>query len=492
MQKHLKVIYTNNEILYMTEDNNNDSDRLITETGESYKDRVAVIDKKGNRVWVYPHKPEMGKFQKWRLVVGYIILAIFFVTPFIEVNDQPYFLIDLVNRKFILFGTIWYPHDFYIFAIGLLSIAIFVVLFTAILGRLFCGWACPQTVFMELVYRKIEYWIEGNAPKQRALDRGASSTEKIFKKTSKHTLFIFIALLINFFVFSYFTGIDKMTEMVFERFGDHIGVNIAWIIISFAFYLNYSWFREQACTFVCPYGRLQSVLLDENSLIVAYDEPRGEPRGKMVKGKIEEGNGDCIDCGACVRVCPTGIDIRNGLQMECVNCTNCIDSCDEIMDKIERPRGLIKYTSINSIEKQEKFRFTARLVFYSLLLIALMSLFGVMLTMRTDVEANILRARGSTHFVNENGNVANVFTYKLINKTFNSFNLQMKTPNYSGMFNYIGKDSLILKPEGMLEGTFLLEIPKSELKSDRNEIDIGIYSDGKLIDEIETIFSAPE
>lgn len=476
----------------MSEDNNFDTDKLITETGESYKDQVAVIDKKGNRVWVYPHKPFMGRFQKWRLIAGYAILAIFFITPFIEVHGQPYFLIDLMHRKFIFFGTVWYPHDFYIFAIGLLSFAIFVVLFSAILGRIFCGWACPQTVFLELVYRKIEYWIEGNALKQKALDNGPSTAEKVFKKFAKHSLFILIALLINYFVFSYFTGIDKMTEMVFLRFGDHIGVNMAWIITSFAFYGNYAWFREQVCTFICPYGRLQSVLLDENSLIVAYDEPRGEPRGKMKKGKIQDENGDCIDCGACVRVCPTGIDIRNGLQLECVNCTNCIDSCDEIMDRIKKPRGLIKYTSINSIEKQEKFRFTSRLAFYVVILAALLALFGIMLGIRSDVEANILRARGSTHFLNEQGNVANIFTYKLINKTFKRYNLEMRTPEYNGKFKYIGKDSLILEPEGMLEGTFLLEIPKVELNGGKNEVDIGIYSNGELIDEIETNFSAPK
>jgi len=475
----------------MAENNKYEEDKLITETGESYKDRVAVIDKKGKRVWVYPSKPTMGRFQKGRLVVGWLIIAMFFIVPFIHVNGHPYFLIDIVNRMFIFFGTIWFPHDFYIFAIGLLSFALFIVLFTAILGRIFCGWACPQTVFMELVYRKFEYLIEGNASKQKALDKTNNYAEKIFKKILKHGIFIIIALIANFFVFSYFTGIDKMTEMVFARPGDHFGPILGYLLISFAFYVNFSWFREQACTYICPYGRLQSVLLDENSLIVAYDNTRGEPRGKLDSGQIKDGNGDCISCGACVRVCPTGIDIRNGLQLECVNCTNCIDSCDEIMDKINKPRGLVKYTSINSLEKDEKFKFTPRLFFYVVVLTGLLALFAVMIGIRSDVEANILRARGSTFILNENGTVTNIFTYKLLNKTFFDYNLEMKTLDHSGNFKHIGKEALILEPEQVLEGTFLLEIPASELKGSKNEIEIGLYSNGKLIDVVKTNFSAP-
>jgi len=466
-------------------------DELITETGESYRDRVSVIDKKGHRVWLYPKKPLWGKFHKYRSIVGYFLIVFFFTLPFIKVNGEPYFLIDLINRKFIFFATLWYPHDFYIFAIGILSFAVFIVLFTAVFGRIFCGWACPQTIFMELVYRKIEYFIEGDSNKQKALKKAPFSAEKFFKKFTKHSLFLILGFVINFFVFTYFNGVERLIEIIFLRPEEHLGGFFAYIGFSLAFYGNYAWFREQACTFVCPYGRLQSVLLDKNTIIVAYNYKRGEPRGKLKEGKIKDGKGDCIDCGACVRVCPTGIDIRNGLQLECVNCTNCIDSCDAIMDKIGRPRGLITYTSLNNIEKEEKFKFTPRLTFYSVVLTILLIVFTYMIFSRTEVEANILRAKGSTFFQDSLGYVTNIYTFKLINKTFKQYHLNFETINHKGTIRLVGLDTLRLKPEAILEGTFLLSIHKSELNQMKNDVKIGLFSNGRLIDAIKTNFSAP-
>ena len=467
-----------------------DDATLITDTGSSFRDSVSNIDKKGKRIWIFPTKPS-GRFHRARLIVGYFLLAVFFILPLIKKNGQPYFLVDIFNRKFILFGTIWWPQDFFIFAIGALALAVFIVLFTAIFGRIWCGWACPQTVFMELVYRKIEYWIEGDAGKQKALKKQAMNPDKFFKKFSKHSLFIALSFIINATVLSYIFGLDVVISMLTTNPGANSGGLISLAVLTVLFYLNYSWFREQACTYVCPYGRLQSVLVDKNSMVVAYDFKRGEPRGKIKNGAIQEGHGSCINCGSCVRVCPTGIDIRNGNQLECVGCTNCIDSCDHIMDSIKQPRGLIRYTSLSNIEEGVKFKFTYRIMFYIAILTLLMTVFGVLVLSRNDVEATILRARGSTYIVKDNGNIVNIFTMKIMNKTFLEKVLTLKTENIKGTFTFAGTDKLILKPNDILEGTFLIEIPHSELKHIKNRVVIGVYLGNKQIDRVTTTFSGP-
>ncbi|MFM7859681.1 MAG: cytochrome c oxidase accessory protein CcoG [Flammeovirgaceae bacterium] len=344
---------------------------------EEFRNAISTVDAKGKRVWVYAKKPS-GTFYNYRMMVSAVLLAIFFAGPFIQLHGKPFLLFNIFERKFIVFGQIFWPQDFFLLAITLITFFVFVILFTVVFGRLWCGWACPQTLFMEMVFRKIEYWLEGDANQQRRNAGQPLTGRRILQKVAKHTLFIFISLLISHVAMSYLISVEEVKKIVSQSPTQHLPGFIGLLVFTALFYGVFSWFREQACTVVCPYGRLQSVLLVKNSIVVAYDWIRGEPRGKLKKSQntIVEKQGDCIDCKLCVHVCPTGIDIRNGTQLECVNCTACIDACDEVMEKIDKPKGLIRYSSYNAIQQGKQKIINPRVIGYSLVLTVLLGLLG--------------------------------------------------------------------------------------------------------------------
>lgn len=464
----------------------------VLHAGASFRDRTPTIGESGKRNWVYPRKPS-GKFYNYRTYFSWFLLAVFFIIPFVEIAGEPFLLFNPFDRKFVLFGIVFWPQDFYLFALSVVTVIISIVLFTAVFGRIWCGWACPQTIFMEMVFRKIEYWIEGNANQQRKLNEMKWNAEKAKKKISKWLIFYVLSFVVGNLLLSYIIGVDKLYQIVTDPPSEHVGGLIAMVAFSGLFFWIFTWFREQACTFICPYGRLQSVLLDKNSIIVAYDHKRGEPRGKFKKKNPDLNLGDCVDCNKCVTVCPTGIDIRNGTQLECVNCTACIDECDTMMEQVGRPKGLIRYTSENNIESGEKFKVTPRLIGYTVLLLALSTLVGYLLTARNDVDATILRAKGQRYQVTEDQWVRNLFTSKFINKTGKEINIDLKAQKLDSRFEFIGMDKIKLAPNQITDLTFFMAVPLDQIDSEKTRIAIDmIGDDGEVINTAKVNFSAPE
>jgi len=368
------------------------------ENKERFRDSIGTIDESGKRKFIFPKKPK-GKFYNYRTMVGWVLLAFMFAAPFVKINGNQFLLFNVIERKFHIFGFPFWPQDFHLLVISLLVSVVFIILFTVVFGRIFCGWICPQTVFMEMIFRKVEYLIDGDRTKQIKLDKQAWNGEKIRKRITKWIAFFLISFIISNVYFAYFIGSDVLIQHITDGPLNHIETLIKLLLFTMVFYFVFAWFREQVCIIVCPYGRLQGVLLDNKSINVAYDFVRGEGedgRKPLRKGEKREksGYGDCVECMQCVQVCPTGIDIRNGTQLECINCTACIDACDEIMDKVGFERGLIRYASEDDIEKKEKFKFNARLIAYTALLTVLVGVLITMLFLRNDVEATILRLPG--------------------------------------------------------------------------------------------------
>lgn len=459
---------------------------------DEFRNTIATVDEHGKRIWVYPKRPS-GWFHQWRVVVTVVLLSALISGPFITIHDRPLFLFNVFDRKFILFGQVFWPQDFIVLAIVLLTFFVFIILFTVVFGRIWCGWMCPQTLFMEMVFRKIEYLIEGSAMKQRKLNDGPLTGKKIYKKTLKHLSFIVISSLIAHLVLAYIIGAKQTLSIITQSPSENLAGFIGLTSFTVIFYYVFAFFREQACIVVCPYGRLQGVLLIKESIVVAYDWIRGEPRGKIKKSQVAtEKKGDCIDCKLCVHVCPTGIDIRNGTQLECVNCTACIDACDEVMVKIGKPKGLIRYASYNSIKDGIQKLINPRVIGYSFVLIALLSLLGFTLLTRSDIETNVFKVPGTLYQKTNDGFITNLYNVEFVNKTFDDISLQLKVESPEGATISRADGSTILVPaQGMLKVVGFIKMPASEIKSARTIVTVGVYTGNVLVEKVDVKFIGP-
>jgi len=460
---------------------------------EAYRDSIATIGEDGKRNFIYPKKPK-GKFYQWRTWVSIILLVLLFGLPHVYFQGEPLFLFNVLERKFIIFGIIFWPQDFFIFVLSALTAVVGIILFTVIYGRVWCGWMCPQTIFMEMVFRKIEYWIDGDYGQQKRLNKLPWNTEKVIKRVKKWVIFWIISFLIANTFLSYIIGSEALWSIVTDPPSQHIGGLIALIVFTFVFFFVFLWFREQACIAVCPYGRLQGVLLDKKSIQVAYDYVRGENRGRFKKreDRTAEGKGDCIDCDLCVAVCPTGIDIRNGSQMECVNCTACMDACDSVMEKVNLQKGLIRYASEEMISEKKPFEFNFRMKAYTGVLIVLMITVTAILLNRSVVGATIVRVPG-TQYKKVETDILNIYNYKLINKSHEAMDLNFKLISHEGKIEVVGKsDGLItIENQNSTEGTMMIYIPRALTESKKTMIEVQVLNGDQLIETVDVTFSSP-
>lgn len=463
---------------------------------ENFRDSIGTLNEDGKRAWVFPKKPS-GRYYQYRKWVSYSLLLFLLLSPFIKINGNQFLLFNVLERRFNIFGFPFWPQDFFIFVICMIIGVVFIALFTVAFGRIFCGWICPQTIFMEMVFRRIEYWIDGDRGAQMRLDRQPWNAEKVRKRSLKWFIFFIISFLIANVFLAYLIGSDTLIQNISDGPATHTSTLISLLIFTAVFYFVFAWFREQVCIIACPYGRLQGVLLDNKSIVVAYDHKRGEAengRKKFRKGEDRNalGNGDCIDCFQCVNVCPTGIDIRNGTQLECVNCTACIDECDHIMESVNLPKGLIRYASEDNIEKKAKFTFTPRLKGYTAVLFILTGLLVGMLFLRSEVAATILRLPGQLYERKADNIISNVYTYKLVNKTTKDFNdVGFKLLSHKGKIIPVTHSTFTVPAQGMAEGTIFIEINNSALNGDKDKLKVGVFSGDKLIETSSIRFLAP-
>ncbi|MGE0792165.1 MAG: cytochrome c oxidase accessory protein CcoG [Sandaracinaceae bacterium] len=423
-------------------------------------DNASSLRADGSRNYVHPADVK-GRFVKARYAVFAVLIAIWALLPWIPVGGHPAMFLDVPARHFYLFGATFNAQDFWLVFFLITGVGLTLFTVTTVLGRVWCGWACPQTVFLEGMFRRIERLVEG--PRNTRLRRNAGpwSFDKIWRKAVKHLLFLVAALFVSHVFLSFFVSMPSLLQMVQRSPAEH-PTAFGWMaVVSLLLYGNFAWFREQLCLIVCPYGRLQSVMTDRDSLVVGYDALRGEPRGKAKDANA----GDCVDCHRCVHVCPTGIDIRNGLQLDCIGCTACIDACDEIMDKLGRPRGLVRYDSLNGLEHKAKRVFRPRLLLYGGVMVLWVVGASFAFGSRTGLEANLLRLRGAPYHLIEDGQtVRNLFTLHVINKGAEPATLEIEPIESAGLTYTVAHPTVELPSLGSREIAIYVETPTASYR----------------------------
>jgi cytochrome c oxidase accessory protein FixG len=464
-----------------------------------FRNKLGIIKKDGSRSWVFAKKPQ-GKYYNYRTFLSWFLLAflLFAPTPLMNINGNQFLMFNFFTREFFIFSVPFFPQDFYLFAIGMVVSIIFIVLFTVVYGRVFCGWICPQTIFLEMVFRKIEFAIDGDRGAQMRLSKQKWNEEKIKKRVLKWSIFAVLSFIIANVFLAYLVGWNELVKYMIDGPIEHLTMFFGVLFFTGAFYFVFTWFREQACTLVCPYGRLQGALTDDNTIQVAYDYKRGEGlngRAKFRKNenRKEKDIGDCIDCNQCVVVCPTGIDIRNGNQLECVGCTACMDACDNVMSKVGHQKGLIRYASEHELRTGKKWKLTPKVVAISSLLFGLLLILSSFLFFRSSVDSKFLKIPGSTYAMEEGQIITNVYQYSLVNKTNSELDLNFKLVSHKGEITVEGaRNKLILKKGKQLRGIIKIRIPSAEVQDMKEEITVGVYNQkGKKIDSYTTIFMGP-
>ena len=463
------------------------------EDHETFRNELASVHKDGRRKWVYARQPS-GRFYRQRTVLSWFLLVFLFAAPFITVAGQPLVLLNFLERRFVLLGLVFWPQDFYLVVLLALTVLLTLALSTTAVGRIWCGWLCPQTVFMEMLFRKIEYAIDGSAEQQVRRDRGPWTAARAMRFAVKHTIFFALSFAIANVFLAYIIGADALRAIVTSPPNEHLNGLIAISLFSLVFYGVFARFREQACTLACPYGRVMSALIDSSTVTVTYDRLRGEPRGPVraeARGDVSGvRSSDCIDCGQCVTVCPTGIDIRNGIQLECVSCAACIDTCDAVMTRIERPTGLIRHTSHDAIVTGRAVWLTPRVKAYAAVWIVVVAATATLIARQPDLSVLLLRQPGTLFAEVDNG-IGNFYNLQVINRTGQALSLEYVAVAPAGASITALGNIEHIDAHGVIESRLLVRVPRTSLAGASTPVRIEVRADGVLVDVVNSALLGP-